>query len=336
LKAIILTHNCSQIDSKYIMKQLYQLLLIPLLFQLTSCTTVPAHTLSKSINNQFQSVWDELTTDVVDTLPQDKVSYGKLVSAGKNIILGDARRTLDEHANILKPFNKLAHPNGICFKGTWNIHSDNKYSGYFKKNSKALIIVRASTAMSNTRRGEIRSFGFAGKIFPTVNPQQENLENTANFFLIDDLGGTRAEHYTDVTLTNEPDISINSEVFKSLLYVAKLARTFSKVDKNPKIRQVYEISELGELNKDTIITPQWMKVEAQQGQTVDSKDFRDELRISNNKKLIFNISVASESINDKKVWKNIGTITLDTSVVSKSCDHRLHFHHPKWRSDLTH
>lgn len=232
-------------------------------------------------------------------------------------------------------FNKLAHPNGICFKGQWEIDTDNKYSGYFKKNSKGLIIVRASTALSNTRRGEIRSFGFAGKLFPTLNPQKIITEKTANFFLIDDLGGTRAKHYTDVTLSNEPSVSTNSEVFKSFLYVLTLARTFSQADKNPSIRQVYEISQLGENDKASVITPQWMKVEAKQGQTTDANDFRDELRIAKNKKLVFSLSVASTRI-PKKDWQAIGTITLDTSVVSKSCDHRLHFHHAKWRSDLNH
>jgi hypothetical protein len=319
------------------MKQLYRLLLIGLFFGVASCaTTAPAQKPPVLINNQFQAVWDQLIIDTVDKLPQDTVSFTKLFSGGKDIILGDATRTLDEHANILQPFNKLAHPNGVCFKGTWNIYADTKYSGYFKKNSKALIIVRASTAMSNTRQGEIRSFGFAGKIFPTMNPNKILQENTANFFLIDDLGGTRAAHYTDVALTNEPSISKNSEVFKSFLYVLKLARTFSQVDKNPSIRQVYEISQLGESNNDTAITPRWMKVAAKQGQTVEAKDFRDELRITENKKLVFSISVASEKINNKKDWKNIGTIALDTSVISKSCDHRLHFHHPVWKSNLNH
>jgi len=185
--------------------------------------------------------------------------------------------------------------------------------------------------MSNTRRGEIRSFGFAGKIFPTMNPFLNTKENTANFFLIDDLGGTRAEHYTDVVLSNEPSISKNSEVFKNLLYVLKIASTFSKSDNNPKIRQVYEISQLGEANN--IVTPKWMKVEAKTGQKVDALDFRDELRINSNK-LVFNISVASNKTQGKKNWKQIGTISLDTSVVSTSCDHRLHFHHPKWKSGL--
>ena len=61
----------------------------------------------------------------------------------------------------------------------------------------------------------------------------------------------------------------------------------------------------------------------------------DELKITSNK-LVFNISVASRKIKGKKDWKNIGTISLDASVVSKSCDHRLHFHHPRWRTDLVH
>ncbi len=315
-----------------------QLSIILILFILTACATTapvktPANAKTKAINNQFQSVWKQITSDPLEKLPQDKVSYSRLFSGGKDIITRNSQRTLDTHANILPSFNKLAHPNGVCFKGVWNIHADNKYSGYFKKNSNGLIIVRASSAMSNTRRGEIRSFGFAGKIFPTMNSFLNTKENTANFFLIDDLGGTRAEHYTDVIMSNEPSISKNSEVFKNLLYVAKIASAFSKSDKNPKIRQVYEIAELGETNN--IITPQWMKVQAKPNQTVDALDFRDELKINKNK-LVFNISVASKKIQGKKDWKDIGTISLDTSVVSTSCDHRLHFHHPKWRSNLIH
>lgn len=317
------------------MVQLHKLSLIVFLCGVTSCaTSTPTRNPPESVNNQFQAVWDEVTIDGVDELPQNSVSFKKLFSKGENIILGDAKRTLEEHANILKPFNKLAHPNGICFKGVWNIHADTKYSGYFKQDSSALIIVRASTAMSNTERGKIRSFGFAGKLFPTLDPDEIVDENTANFFLIDDLGGTRADHYTDVALTNEPAISKNSEVLKSLLYVLKLARTFARVDKNPGIRQVYEISQLGETG--SLTTPRWMKVEAEQGQTVDAKDFRDELSIAENEVLIFSISVASEKRNSEIEWMNVGTITLDTSVISKSCDHRLHFHHPVWKPGLNH
>ncbi len=308
------------------------------LFFLSACaTSSPVTTPLAEVKkpNQFQSVWNQLTSDPVKKLPQLKVSYRKLAAHGKNIILSDAKRTLSNHADILPQFEKLAHPNGICFKGTWSITAHNKYSGYFKQGAKGLIIVRASSAMSNTKSGELRSFGFAGKVFPTMNPTQVNAENTANFFLIDDLGGTRARHYTDVSLSNSPPASITSVVLKSFLYAAKLARAFSQADENPKVRQLYEISELGEKNLDNIVTPQWMKVNAHQGQTVNESDFRDELTLKS-KPLVFSISVASDRINGKKDWQNIGQITLDTSVVSNSCDHRLHFHHAKWRTDLKH
>lgn len=323
------------------------LFLILIVFHISACTTEiksdqtnlvqknqQTH-ITKSTKNSFQDVWNQVASDSLTTLPQDKVSFGKLFTWEKNIILDDAKRTLEEHADILEPFDKLAHPNGICLKGIWEIHKDNRYSGYFKNRSKALIIARASSAMSNTHRGEIRAFGFAGKIFPSMNPLQANKKNTANFFLIDDLGGTDAEHYTDVTLTNEPSVTTTSAVLKNVLYGLKIASAFSESDENPGIRQLYEISELGEKKSTHIITPKWMKVEAKSGQTVDASDFRDELRIHGKEKLVFIVSVASAESNEgKKEWQSIGTITLDASVVSTSCDHRLHFHHPKWRSDL--
>ena len=291
--------------------------------------------IEKSTENSFQNVWEQVISDPLSTLPQETVSYGKLFTWKKNIILEDAKRTLEEHADILAPFDKLAHPNGICLKGIWNIHKKNPYSGYFKQDSQALIIVRASSALSNTHRGEIRAFGLAGKLFPSISPNQTNTENTANFFLIDDLGGTDVEHYTDVALSNEPSVTTTSALVKNLLYGLKLASAFAESDKNPGIRQLYEISELGEKKNTHVITPKWMKVEAKAGQTVDADDFRDELRITPKKKLVFIISVASkENSQGKKEWQNIGTITLDDSIVSTSCDHRLHFHHPKWRNDL--
>lgn len=314
------------------------ILFISTLFLLLACTSSPPvvkKTYAASETNQFKAVWEQIKSDPVITLPQVKVSYRKLVANGKNVILSDAKRTLNSHSDILPYFEKLAHPNGVCFKGVWNITTPNKYSGYFKQNTKALIIVRASSAMSNTRSGQLRSFGFAGKIFPTMDPLKTNLESTANFFLIDDLGGTKAKHYTDVTLTNSPTVSITSEVLKSLLYATKLARTFSQSDENPKIRQVYEISQLGNKENSSVITPRWMKVKALSGQTVNQSDFRNELSINGNH-LIFRISVASEMVNEKKDWLDIGFITLDSSVISESCDHRLHFHHPKWKANLTH
>lgn len=308
------------------------LIIFFIVLQFTSCAKeikTDSNNRQNSIENQFQAVWNEVSSDPYSVLPQNRVSFGKLFNWSKNIILDNAKRTLEERKNILEPFEKLAHPNGICLEGLWEIEKDNSYSGYFKKGSKALIIARASSAMSNTKRGEIRAFGLAGKIFPTINPIKINSEPTANFFLIDDLGGTKAEHFTDVNLSNEPAVTTNSEVIKHLLYALKVAKAFSDADKHSGIRQLYEISELQE--KGRVVTPKWMKIIAQSGQTVDADDFREELKLENNKKLIFNISVANHKLNGKKEWYTIGTITFNSSVTSYSCDHRLHFHHPKWK-----
>ncbi len=311
------------------------LLFIIILFSISGCSKeVKINKIKKISNHSFQDVWDIVSSNPLDKLPQNNISYRKLTTSTEDTILKNAQRTLLDHADILDPFDKLAHPNGICFKGIWSIDNSNIYSGYFKKDTKALIIARASTALSNTTSDSNRAFGFAGKIFPTMDPNKINKQNSANFFLIDDLGGTDAKHYTDVVLTNEPEVSFTFEVLKNLLYAIKVAYTFNKVDNHSSIRQLYEISQLGEDNNKDIITPKWMKLEAKNSKKVDAKDFRDELKIIDNDSLVFNIFVANNIINDNKNWKQIGTITLDSSIISNSCDHKLHFHHPRYKDDL--
>ena len=316
------------------MKILYLLLILLMTHGCTNEMTMKTSTENIPNTQSFQDVWREVTSDPLRTLPQNTVTFGKLFTFTKNIILGDAKRTLVDRRDIIEPFDKLAHPNGICLKGIWEIHKDNPYSGYFKQHSKALIIARASTALSKTKRGDIRAFGFAGKLFPTSNPTQLNKEHTANFFAIDDLGGTDALHYTDVAMTNEPSVSTTSEVLKNMLYALKIAKAFASTDSHSGIRQLYEISELGEKNKNNIITPKWIKISAKKGQTVDAKDFREEFKLVKGQKIVFDIAVTSKEIDKQKEWQTLGTITFDTSIVSNTCDHRLHFHHPVWKDDL--
>ena len=320
------------------MKILYLLLILLTTHGCTNEMAIKTSTKNTPSTQSFQDVWHEVTSDPLHTLPQNTVTFGKLFTFTKNIILGDAKRTLEDRRDIIEPFDKLAHPNGICLKGIWEIHKDNPYSGYFRQHSKALIIARASTALSKTKRGDIRAFGFAGKLFPTSNPKQPNKEYTANFFAIDDLGGTTALHYTDVAMTNEPSVTTTSEVVKNIFYALKIAKAFASADSHSDIRQLYEISELGEKSKSQIITPKWIKISAQkgqtQGQTIDAKDFRDEFKFLKGQKIVFDIAVTSKETDKQKEWQTIGTITFDTSVVSNTCDHRLHFHHPVWRDDL--
>jgi len=285
--------------------------------------------------HQFQAVWDEVESDPLTTLPQDTVSYSKLFDGVIDLISTNAERTLHNQEDIIEAFNKLAHPNGVCLSGIWKIDTQNPYSGQFKNGSESLVIARASTAMSETKRGEARAFGMAVKLFGTTNKEEILTNSTANFFVIDDLGGTDAQYYTDVALTNEPDVSITGSVVSYILYAAKVAAAFSDADKNSGIRQLYELSYLGESNSSSVITPKWIKIEAEQNQTVFGvEDFRDEFKLSANENLVFNISVSSQEIKSVKQWQKIGTITFESSIVSSTCDHRLHFHHPLWRDDL--
>ncbi len=285
----------------------------------------------------YSEVWSQVESDTYKVLPKNKISVASLFGFLKNKIKRAAKRTLSDRSDILPQFRKLAHPNGICLTGTWEITEENPYGGYFKKGSEALIVARASTALSGTTQGRNRGFGLAGKIFPTNNPLHEEKLETANFFLVDDLGGTKAPHYTGVEMTNAPETSVTTAVLAHAIYAAKLALTFGMADANPNIRQVYEISHLGEANPESIRTPEFMKIGAQKGQTVDRKDFRDELRIENySGELLMDISVSNGETNGKKNWKKIGVVRFTESAASNSCDHRLHFHHPKWKSDLNH
>lgn len=293
-------------------------------------------TKSPYFGSTANGVWDEVTSNQYAELPHQKISYASLFGFFKNKIKASARRTLNNRQDILPDFRKLAHPNGVCLKGTWKISEDNKYSGYFKNGSEATIIARASTAMSNTEQGMLRAFGMAGKLFPTT--EDNKLVKTANFFLVDDLGGTKANHYTDVGMLNEPKVSKTTDILLHAFYALKLAITFGMEDSNPNMRQLYEVSELGESKKSKIITPKWMMIKAKSGQTVDEKDFRDELNVQNyNNNLSFDIFVSSTKDKNENIqWKKIGDINFNESSASHSCDHRLHFHHPKWKSNLKH
>jgi len=310
------------------------LLLVSLFMLLQGCAKeVEPKAIPKAIEQtskmSFEQVWQVLLYNKYKALPHYKLSAKALSVDNRDMIFQDAKRTLMSRADILPPFNKLAHPNGICLKGTWKIDQANIYSGYFKKGSRAPMIARISTALSNTSSEHgTRAFGFAGKLFGS-NPK----EATANFFLIDDLGGRDLASFSEAVLINEPPLSITYEVVQHLLYAAKVASTFDRVDTHAGVRQLYEVSQLN-TKSSKVITPKWMKLEVAQMPYKQMVEFRDELEIYENQKLVLDIAVANKIVENKKNWQKIGTITLDDSVLSLACDRRLHFHHPRWRDDL--
>jgi hypothetical protein len=69
-----------------------------------------------------------------------------------------------------KGFRRILAPNGICVLGTWEITSENPYTGYYQKGAKGLTIGRISSDGNETKRGQRRSISLGMKIYPTMDP----------------------------------------------------------------------------------------------------------------------------------------------------------------------
>jgi hypothetical protein len=281
----------------------------------------------------FKEVRDQVFSDPYSTLPDHRISLASFYKRLKNLILQDSRRRVIEQADIVPYFQKLVHPNGIAMTGTWNITETSPYSGYFRHGAKGLIVVRCSTLLSQTNQGEHRGFGFAGKIFPTMDPNE--MVKTGSFVTIDVLAGTLARYYTDVALTNAPAIGFNLELITLLGALIGGTAAFILADLNPISRPIYPVAELGLRQGEAVKCPKWMMIRASPGTPhVDRADFRDELDLRNypSHKLRFDISVAADRLPTlERDWRHLGHIELTESVASASCDHRLVFKHPKLR-----
>lgn len=245
-------------------------------------------------------------------------------------ILRDANRTLTEEFDYYERLEKRIHGNGICFLGTWSIYSHDKfYTGYFKKNQKALFVGRVSVTTDNTNTGQKRTFGFAGKIFPTLNPNE--IVKTGNFFSVDFLLGSKIRTFTETALSNQPEI-ISNLVETDWKFVAKaldLGKIFSKANKEPSFRPVSNIAKLGLSENDRFNSPNVIVLKTIKDfnfSVENGMDFREELNLNNYPRGLRILISAGET---KEKVTPIGEINLQRSIVSYGCDRQLHFAHPK-------
>ena len=298
------------------------------LFAASSFNEVRNVVFGKNPESTNNTVLNEMKTYEQNRLPHYEVTSDKFIMSGINRLMDRANRTLKDSDDYYPRLEKLVHSNGACFTGTWNITEASPYSGYFKNGSTGLFIGRASTALTETERGDARGFGFAGKIFPTLN--KDAVVSTANLFLVDVLMGTQRNRYMDVGLTNNPSLGFRPSVLKLAL---KIMKVFKAVDSDPTYRQVYPISEMGLLGNEKVRTPKFMMIKTDKSsRRNDDTDFRDELSILKNHPngIKFNILVNDESKDQEaSQWKKIGFIQVDESTVSYGCDRRVHFAHPK-------
>ena len=268
-------------------------------------------------------------------------------------------RAVDSRADLRwgpdrKGFRRLVHPNGICLTGVWEITEPTPYSGYFSQGSKALVVGRYSTCCSETRRGHARSLSLVGKLFPTTDPDHAAPLPTASFITQQDIGGDYTRYVNDVELLNAP----NTTSWRRGTGIPVLLVTgavFNVVDREPTIRQLYEVAELGLPSGERSRVPAFMRllVAADQPRIEDDElDFRDEIMRQifdrgdrrPKRRLTFGVEVTDDGTTrgpaafQRRVfrgWHRIGTLTFDDAVASYNGDFVLHFHHPTWRRERT-
>ncbi len=279
----------------------------------------------------FREIRDAIFADPYDQLPAWDVTIGSMFTAGRNMLLNSCRILVRDTADFGPPYQKLVHPIGVCLTGRWRITQPTPYTGYFREGAEGLVVARCSTLLSNPIRGPRRGFGFAVKIFPTLDPNEP--VRTANCNCIDVLGGTFARRFTDVALTNEPELGLNPGLIRYSWVVVNALYSFFATVKTPIFRPVDAVAELGLAEGERAVSPRWVQLAQAAGNgKSDEPDMRRELAVENyaDKVLRYVISAAPADPQDPTVrrWDRIGEIVLDESVCSYSGDHRLRFYHP--------
>jgi hypothetical protein len=309
--------------------------------------------------NPYQRVWGgegEASLPVYEVTLQG-VLHGALSLGAKYPFREASARAVDSGADLRwgpdrKGFRRIVHPNGVCLIGRWEIQQETAYSGYFAKGSVALAVARYSTCCTETLRGQTRSLSMVGKLFPTADPDHPAPLRTANFMTQQDIGGDRTDFINDAELRNAPDTTASRRGAGVPILLATGA-VFGKVDKQPTIRQVYPIAELGKPAGQPTRAPEFMRLLVAPGQPRipgEGLDFRDEVMAQifdrgdqvPRRTLTFNVEVTDEGettgppVRERRTfrnWRSIGVLTFDNAVVSYNGDSVIHFNHPTWRDD---
>jgi len=309
--------------------------------------------------NPYQQVWGRRGEPPLPLLEQTiRTVFGGLLAHVRNSRFEHAaERSLDSAADLRwgpnkKGFTRFLHPNGVCLTGRWQITEDTPYSGYFTRGSSALIVGRYSSGAGGPRRGTIRSLALVGKLYPTTDPNHPTPLRTANFITQEDIGGAFSDSINVAELRNAPDLTVFRRGPAGTLLV-KVASVFRHVDREPTIRQVYPIAELGKPAGEGTRAPAFMRLRVAPGHPVIAGaelDVRDEVMAHifdpgdpvPKRTLTFVIEVTDEGKTSGTPfrirrsfsnWRRIGAIVFDNAVISYNGDAVIHFTHPTWRTD---
>ncbi len=302
-------------------------------------TRINAHS---SENASFQKIYTEVFSDPYKQLPYYTVTkqlFGQSGDSADNLALQAARRSLSFSGDLydFPQGKKIFQANGICFSGTWRIQQASEYTGLLKKGTDVPVIVRASVALDGTLQKHKRAFGMAIKFFPNQN--REEFIPSINLFVMNSLGGVKSRHILDLEMDNAPELGALPPISKWGTML-RLQKDFSRADREVsgeesriEYRPVDNLARFNNTANENPRFPTWLKLTADENiSRVDQDDFRDELQVEHytNNKLVWNISVAEGELKEKHKaqWLILGVLELNESVVSKTCDQRLHFQHP--------
>jgi hypothetical protein len=307
--------------------------------------------------SSFSEVWSKVDQEHYQTLPHFKLVSSETLKSLASVLMNAA---LDNKNDFRQRRVKLIHPNGICLVGTWEVNQDNNYSGYFAKNSKALVVARASATQDYIYSDDYRAFGLAVKLFPTLDPNEKVF--TSNLFSVDNIPGIKNMHFTETLMTNQiPDLGFNVAVLLRLVSKMPFLINFSSLsqkadtgpeDRNPLLRRTVEVARAGITREYSAVSqsknlpsykessmrsevkePKWIGFQAETMTETDTRsDFRDEISevVQKNGELKYKILTADEKDRDgAQIWQQLGTITFTQAVASKPCDMDLHFRHPR-------
>lgn len=280
---------------------------------------------SEYAGSTFAEVWGQVKSDPYTALPTENVGVRRFFRKFSYLLANAGRRTVSTNDDLLPRFDKLIRPNGLCLSGQWEIDTETPYTGLLATGARASVVARASVAMKETRRGAYRSFGMAAKLFPV---SAEARVDTANFFVIDDNGGTRTEDFLDARMSTHPPFSLNRSSLFSLPTFVAIAVAQRLADSNTGSRQLYPLSRSGLKDPEVAKAPKFLMVRGVKQSRTRLADFRDDLRVLLQRgPLEFEVLAREDKAME---WRKIGRMRFTSGVASDSCDHRLHFAHPRW------
>jgi hypothetical protein len=309
--------------------------------------------------NPYQKIWGAQGNAPLERFPVTFMPLIKgMLPGGKAWhFLGAARRVLASDTDLRwgadgTGFRRMLHANAVCMTGLWEVTEDTPYTGYFRKGSRGLIVARYSTCCTETRRGNTRSLSMIGRIYPTTDPNHPEPLPTASFITQEDIGGENTPYINDALLRNAPNTTATRRG-SGMPILLLTGLVLNIAEKQPTIRQVYQIAELGKPSSEPTRAPEFMQLTVAPGQPVipgDDLDFRDEIMAhiydpgdpTPKRKLVFNIETSDTGTThglpikerrDITNWKKIGTMTFDAAVVSVNGDRVFHVNHPAWRED---